>query len=227
MCGRYALNENARELADHFRLIALPEIAPRFNIAPGSAVPCIIASADGPAMMPMAWGLQPAWTHREGAPDYPKPINARAETVSERPMFREAFRRRRCILPASGFYEWFRPPSGPKQPFFIRPANEPVFAMAGLFETGRDGGSGSCCILTVAGNAVMSPIHDRMPVMLPRDAFDRWLDSATEAESLKSLLCSAPPEWTVAYRVSPKVNNARNDTPDLMEPIDPPPLSEN
>lgn len=220
MCGRYALDENARELADHFCLVAVPELTARYNIAPGTAVPVIRASAAGAVMEPMLWGLTPAWARRTPAPaSMPKPINARSETVRTKPMFREAFRRRRCILPASGFYEWFRPASGAKQPYYIRPVAEPVFAMAGLYEDGNGEHPASCCILTVGANEVMAPIHDRMPVMLAGPDVARWLAPDTPGEAVVPLLVPAPAATMTAHRVGTQVNSARNDSPELILPV--------
>lgn len=220
MCGRYALDENARELADHFRLIAVPELTPRYNIAPGTAVPVIRSASAGIVMEPMLWGLTPAWARRTPAPtSLPKPINARSETVRDKPMFREAFRRRRCILPASGFYEWFRPASGAKQPYYIHPVAERVFAMAGLYEDGDGEHPPSCCILTVSANEVMAPIHDRMPVMLAGPDWARWLAPDTSRDVITPLLAPAPAETMTAHRVGTRVNSARNDGPELILPV--------
>lgn len=219
MCGRYALDENARELADHFHLIAVPEFEPRYNIAPGTMVPVILGSAQGAVLAPMLWGLSPAWARRNPAPSsVPKPINARSETVSARPMFRDAFRRRRCILPASGFYEWVRPASGARQPYYIHPVAEPVFAMAGLYEEGDEAHPSTCCILTVGANAVMAPIHDRMPVMVASADVARWLDPSSPREVLEAMLRPAPAETMTAHRVGTRVNSARNDGPELILP---------
>lgn len=219
MCGRYALDENARELANHFGLIAVPELTPRYNIAPGTPVPVIRDSPAGPVMEPMVWGLTPAWARRTPAPSsMPKPINARSETVADKPMFREAFRRRRCILPASGFYEWLRPASGAKQPYYIHPVTEPVFAMAGLYEDGDGEHPPSCCILTVSANEVMTPIHDRMPVMLAGPDLARWLAPGSPRDAVAPLLIPAPAATMTAHRVGTRVNSARNDGPELILP---------
>lgn len=218
MCGRYALNENARELADHFHLVSVPELVPRFNIPPGVQVLVIRHSVNGPIGEMMLWGLAPAWT-RSAAQSraYPKPINARAESIQERPMFRSAFRARRCILPASGFYEWHRPEAGPKQAYYFHPANDPVFAMAGLFEPGDGDSPASCCILTTAANEVMAPVHDRMPVLLELKDVQAWLDPTTSRERLLPLLAPAPSDEMFAHPVSARVNAARNDDSSLIE----------
>lgn len=219
MCGRYALDENARQLADHFQLVAVPEFPPRFNIAPGTPVLAIRDGPDGRIGEFMAWGFSPAWSQRPGAKDYPRPINARSETVDEKPMFRKAFRTRRCVLPASGFFEWRRPDHGPKQPYYFTPTDEPLFSMAGIFEPSHDGSAPTCCILTTGANAVMAPIHDRMPVMIARTALDAWLDPATPAASLAGMLMAPRPESIRAWPVSTRVNAARNDSRDLVEPV--------
>lgn len=221
MCGRYALNQNARELANQFDLLEVPDLVPRYNIAPSTPVLVICRSPRGRIGELMTWGLQPLWTHKgEDAKKYPKPINARADTLMQRPMFRNAFKARRCILPASGFYEWRRPESGPAQPFYIYPANDPVFAFAGLFEPGIEGGPGSCCIVTTGANERMATIHDRMPVILDAADVARWLDPKTAMADVEALLVPSPADEMLAHAVSTRVNAARNDGPDLIEAVD-------
>lgn len=220
MCGRYALNQNARELARQFNLFDLPDIVPRFNIAPSTAVLVIRESPRGRIGELMTWGLEPPWAGSDpGERKLPKPINARAETLTQRPMFRDAFRSRRCILPATGFFEWRRPPGAPTQPFYIHPAGEPVFALAGLYEPGHDGKPGTCCIVTTAANELMANIHDRMPLVLDAADVAKWLDPDTALADLKALLVPAPADEMLAYPVAPRVNTARNDDPALIENI--------
>ncbi|MBI1397341.1 MAG: hypothetical protein GC151_15320 [Betaproteobacteria bacterium] len=221
MCGRYALDENARQLADHFQLVSTPEISARYNIAPGTLVLVVRESGDGRTGELMSWGLVPAWARRKGTrTSYPTPINARAETAPERPMFRHAFRAGRCILPASGFFEWHRPDGGRSEPYYVVPANAPVFAMAGLFEEGDAATPASCCILTTRANDAMAPIHDRMPVMLRPEWYDEWLDPHTPVERLRPLLEPPPARSVRAWRVGTRVNSVRNDSPDIVDPVD-------
>ena len=221
MCGRYALDQNARELANHFHLITPPEIVPRYNIAPGTSVLVIRQTAEGRHGEFMRWGLEPAWMRRSGAgkPGAPRPINARAETLAERPMFRHAFQARRCILPASGFYEWHRPAGASSQPYYIRPANDAVFAFAGLYEPGDDRHPPTCCIITTAANERMAGIHDRMPVILDASAVGTWLDPGTPAPALTALLVPSPAEEMLARAVSSRVNQARHDDASLVDPL--------
>lgn len=218
MCGRYALNQNARELARWFDLVDLPDIVPRFNIAPSTPVLVIRESPRGRIGELMTWGLEPPWS--SNAPEEhkgPKPINARAETLTQRPMFRDAFRSRRCIVPASGFFEWRRPPGAPTQPFYVHPADESVFALAGLYEPGRDGKPGTCCIVTTAANELMAKIHDRMPLVLDAADVAKWLDPNTALADLKALLVPAPADEMLAHAVASRVNAARNDDPTVIE----------
>lgn len=218
MCGRYALNQNARELARQFSLLDVPEMIPRFNIAPSTPVLAIRESPRGRIGEWMTWGLEPAWAGNDAeGRKLPKPINARAETLLQRPMFREAFRSRRCILPASGFFEWHRPPGAPTQPYYIHPADGPVFALAGLYEPGRDGAPATCCIVTTAANELMARIHDRMPLVLDAADVARWLDPNTALAELTPLLVPGPADEMLAYPVAARVNAARNDDPALID----------
>lgn len=220
MCGRYALNQNAHDLARVFSLVAIADVAPRFNIAPSMPVLAIREAPQGRVGELMTWGLEPAWASKDPeARRLPKPINARAETLTQRPMFRQAFRSRRCILPASGFYEWRRPPGAPTQPFYIHPADGTVFALAGLYEPGRDGGPATCCIITTGANELMAKIHDRMPVILDAADVARWLDPNTAPADLAALLVPAPADEMLAHPVATRVNAARNDDPALIDPV--------
>jgi len=148
--------------------------------------------------------------------------NARAETVAEKPSFRDAFRRGRCIIPADAFYEWQTRSGGPKQPFCFRAADGAVLALAGLREhwEGPDGALDTCTIITTAANALMAPIHDRMPVLLAPADYQAYLDPATSPEVLHALLRPAAAAFLVAFAVGPRVGNARNEGPELMEPAD-------
>lgn len=192
-------------------------LAPRYNIAPSTPTLIVWQSPLGRVADPVLWGLEPAWA-RKNDKTYPKPINARAETILERPMFRNAFRHRRCIIPASGFYEW-RGATTPKQPYYIYPANEPVFGFAGIFETGEPEGVPTCCIVTTSANALMAKIHDRMPVILPPQHYERWLDASLRDAELTTMLVPYAADEMLAHAVSARVNSARNDDASLIDPL--------
>jgi putative SOS response-associated peptidase YedK len=229
MCGRYTLTSPAQAIADVFGLDtaevdALEASAPRHNIAPGQDVWIVRADRAGVEreLRLVRWGLVPSWA------DSPAPaatmINARVETVAEKPAFRKAFQRRRCIVPADGFYEWQRR-SGGSQPFWIGGRDHRPFGMAGLWEIWRGAGDArieSCTILTTAPNDLVAPLHDRMPVILAPDDFAVWLDPReTDVERLRSVLRTAPSDALVMHPVSTRVNDPRNDDPDCSTPVTP------
>lgn len=224
MCGRYTQTHSAESLARAFQLADVPPQEPRYNIAPAQPV----AAAIGPnpsetasatrAFKMLRWGLIPSWA--KDAKIGAKLINARAETVADKPSFRAAFRRRRCLVVADGFYEW-QNQGGQKQPFYIRLKEASPFAFAGLWEHWQDAAGElieSCTILTTAANEMMQPIHPRMPVILNPKDYDLWLDpQVQDVEVLKPLLVPYRAEAITAYRVNLKVNNARYDRPDCIE----------
>jgi putative SOS response-associated peptidase YedK len=165
----------------------------------------------------MRWGLIPSWAKDASIGN--KLANARAETVAEKPAFRSAFKRRRCLIPASGFYEW-KPVAGRKQPYYIRPADDGLFAFAGLYEvwSSPEGLLHTCTVLTTDANALMREIHNRMPVIVAPEDYRRWLDPGnTTGAGLGKLLAPYPAEHMLAYPVSTRVNNARNEDPALIE----------
>lgn len=216
MCGRYALHAHPQVIALQFGLAAAPESRPRYNIAPASEL-LVVRAADGAAQAAhLRWGLVPRWAKDPaiGA----RLSNARAETVAEKPSFREAFRRRRCLVPASGFYEW-KAEAGRKQPYYVYPARGELFAFAALWEAwhGPEGVLESCAILTTDANAVMQTIHDRMPVIIAQRDYSRWLDCAPGRE-VRDLLGPCDPAAIAVRRVSRAVNNARNESAKLIEP---------
>jgi putative SOS response-associated peptidase YedK len=166
------------------------------------------------------WGLIPAWAKEASIGG--RLINARSETVAEKPAFRSAFRKRRCLVPADGFYEWRkREGGGPKQPMLVRRRDGAPFAFAGLWEhwRGPEGEVQTCTILTTEANAVLAPIHDRMPVILDPAAYDRWLDPARPGA--EELLRPCSDGWLEAFPVSTRVNNVRNDVAELIAPMNP------
>jgi putative SOS response-associated peptidase YedK len=218
MCGRYTLTQTG-QLPAVFEISEI-RIPPRFNIAPTQEVPVVrLSDEKGRYLDSLKWGLVPRWSKDPslGA----RMINARSETVEKKPSFREAFRQRRCLVPADGFYEWKKSP-GSKQPYFIGMSDRSVFAFAGLWEYfSKDGRElETFTILTCKPNNLLSEIHDRMPVILPRESFSSWLDPRRDSSSLKSLLAPYSAEEMTAYRVSRLVNNPRNDVPECVEPVD-------
>ena len=220
MCGRYTFTFDAKSLADAFRMVPPGfDIVKGYNWAPGQYV-VIVRPEKGQRVADVAfWGLIPSWVKDPNTS--PKPINARAETLEEKPTFRTAFRRKRCIVPASGFYEW-KADGKAKQPYYIHPTDGDLFAFAGLMEDWQ-GPNGevmvSACIITTVPNDLMAKIHNRMPVILPRDAWDLWLDPAAQVREIQPLLVPCPAELMAAYPVSSAVGNTRNDGPELILPL--------
>jgi len=219
MCGRYTLTVSGRVLAELFELGATPEITPRYNIAPTQRVPVVRADPrTGREWAEVRWGLVPHWAKEAsiGA----RMINARSETVAEKPAFRNAVRRRRCLIPADGFYEWQRVGQA-KVPHYIHFRDHRPFAFAGLWERWQPAGEEpleTCAILTTRPNPVLEPIHDRMPVILPREQHQLWLGPGElSAEQLEQLLAPHPPDPMEAYAVSTRVNTPGHDDPGCVE----------
>lgn len=222
MCGRYFLKSSPESLARKFGLFGpVLNFPARYNIAPTQDVPLIRERGGVRELVFMRWGLVPEWS-RDGPQSKPL-INARSETVNEKPSFRSAFRRGRGLLPADGFYEWQRPDGGPKRPFNIHMTDGSPFAMAAVWDTwtAPDGSIvQSCAIVTTSANKVLEPIHHRMPVILSEDAWAAWLGTpADQAESLLPLLRPAPDDWMVADPITDKVNKVAHDGPDLIRPL--------
>jgi putative SOS response-associated peptidase YedK len=225
MCGRFVVRAKRSNIVRRFKASepSDPNLfsAPRYNIAPTQSVAAVRLGDDGRYFSPLRWGLTPSW-----ADDIKigyKLTNARSETVASKPSFRAAFKARRCLIPASGFYEWKREGKS-KQPFFIRPRDEDdLFAFAGLWEMWSDPLGEvveSCTILTTEANELMAPIHNRMPVILDSPAEETWLDPRSSSDALKSLFVPFASEWMAAYAVSTFVNNARNQGPKCLEPAE-------
>lgn len=222
MCGRYTLTEtNPDVLAEVFDLPEVPDLAPRYNVAPTQPVATIVRDADSARnrLAIMSWGLIPSWAKDRSWQS--KLINARGETVHEKPSFRSAFKRRRCLVVADGFYEWQAQPSGPKQPLYITLTDHAVFGLAGLYEFWTDPATGdevvSCTIITTAANDLLAPVHDRMPVILPRERYADWLDPALDDPlAARSMLGSYPAAQMNLYPVSRDVNRVSNDGPELI-----------
>lgn len=225
MCGRYALKATAAELIEHFRLLSCPEWNPRFNIAPQSSIPVIRFKPDaGRVGQLVRWGLIPSWAKDPSIGN--KLTNARGETVAEKPSFRSSFTRHRCLIPASGFYEWQAVTEAGKtrkQPWYIHPATSTeILAFAGLLAAWAppDGDTVvSTCIITTVPNEVMAPIHDRMPVILQPEQFDAWLDPGNhDTATLKAMVQPCRAELMSAYPVSPAINSGRIEGPECIEP---------
>ena len=223
MCGRYSLTTPMEAVRQLFDFPERPNLALRANIAPSQDV-AAVRLGEGEAgarhLVALRWGLIPSWAKEPGIGN--RMINARAETIAEKPSFRAAFRRRRCLIPADGFYEW-KTEQGRKQPYRIALESGAPFAFAGLWERWEGaGGSGaieSCTIVTTEANERLRTIHHRMPVILAPEAYDLWLDPDAPGAQAQALLGPAPSEWFTAYRVSPKINSPANDDPALIEPL--------
>ena len=212
MCGRFTLTTPAELVAEAFGLDALPALAPRYNVAPTQEVAVVRSLPEGRrAIEAMRWGFR---TGRGLT------INARAESAATRGAFRDALARRRCLLPADGFYEWKTEPGGRKTPYLVRLLEGGLFALAGLWEPAPgDAGAASCVILTTEPNEVVARIHDRMPVVVGAADYGRWLDpSLRDSRALQPLLRPMAPERMTAHAVSALVNHAGNESPDCLLP---------
>ncbi len=232
MCGRYTLKTPNPRLQELFGLQDLPHLVPRFNIAPTQSVFAIRAADSAAALreaVMLRWGLIPFWAKDVAIGN--TMINARAETVAEKPSFRQAFLKRRCLIPADGFFEWEKLANGKKQPWWIRMQDEEPFAMAGLWESWSpktrteltDDGKPhaqktvqSCTILTINANTDMQSLHDRMPVILPVDAWDAWLNPTTEKAALQALLKPFEDGHLIRSEVSTIVNRPTVDSPECI-----------
>lgn len=220
MCGRFTLTQSVEVLAKQFQLDQVPPLEPQYNIAPTESVATILVADQKRQLRMLRWGLIPSWAKDPKIGS--RLINARAETLSEKPSFRSAFKYRRCLVLADGFYEW-QQLGGKKQPHYIHQDGQ-IIAFAGLWEhwQGQDGNSiDSCTILTTAANERLQPIHHRMPVILDPQAYDRWLDPTIHsAEALQPLLHPAALSLTVTP-VSRRVNNPAFNDPECIAPANP------
>ncbi len=223
MCGRMTLIRSGAEIAEYFALTAAvgpltaPDgepLRPRYNIAPSQEIPTILLEPEvGRRWDWKRWGLLPSWARDPGMGG--RLFNARAETVATKPAFRAAFRRRRCLIPAEGFYEW-TPRNRGHQAFYFQPVNGLLLAFAGLFESWHgEGGEviDSCTLLTTEANPDVAEVHPRMPVILPQSTFDLWLDPNAAREALEALFGPAPPGSLRKHAVSNHVNNPKLDDP--------------
>lgn len=234
MCGRFTLRSNLNLILQQFGLDEAPDLTPRYNIAPTQLVPTVRAAGSGRELAMLRWGLIPSWSKDEKIGN--RLLNARSETAAEKPSFRTAFRRRRCLVVADGFYEWQK--IGPdqagagkgakKQPYYIRMRDERPFAFAGLWESWR-GPKGaelaspieSCTILTTGPNELMQRLHDRMPVILSPEDYELWLDPTFQGlDALQALQRPLAADAMIADPVSTLVNSPRNESPECIVAID-------
>lgn len=219
MCGRYELHSHPTAIALAFGLAYPPEITARFNIAPTQQVPIVRLNADGEReLVQVRWGLVPRWAKDPSIGT--KMINARAETVATRSAYATAFRRHRCLLPADGFYEWTMRADGGKQPIRVGMKDGSLFGLAGLHERwlSPDGEPlDTCTIVTTEANTLLRAVHSRMPVIVPAEAYEAWLDPATSDPG--HLLASFDSRAMTYWPVSPRVNSVKNDDPTLIEAV--------
>ncbi len=209
MCGRFALHADADELATLFSLTARPEIKPRYNIAPSQQIEVVGASGE---LVAMRWGITPVWSERDRRP--PLLINARSETLDRKPSFRDAFRRRRCLVPASGFYEWKRSEKPPR-PYYISRQDGQAFAFAAIWQ--HEPHTLACALLTRASLGPVRDLHERMPVILSPPDYSSWLDPTLEETALlRAILQRAFVQGLAADPVSHRVNDPRNDDPSCL-----------
>jgi putative SOS response-associated peptidase YedK len=219
VCGRFALFAMPELLAEYFALADVPSLAPHYNVTPGQDIAAVRLDRSGKRRLGLLrWGLVPFWA--KDATIGRRLINARLDGLAEKPAFREALTRRRCLIAASGFYEWAQLAGGKKQPYFVRARSEPLLAFAGLWERWRHGGAETpletCVIVTTAANEVLAPIHDRMPVMLDRQAQDVWLDPTSTVAQIAELAARGPA--VEAWAVGNAVNDPRNDDERVLTP---------
>jgi putative SOS response-associated peptidase YedK len=221
MCGRYFLTTPGEILADIFETEGAPELAPRYNIAPTQQVPIVRLGRDGKREMALAsWGLVPTWAKEKAIGN--KLINARAETLAEKPSFRDAYRKRRCLIPADGYFEW-KKEGAVKQPFAFRARNGRPLALAGLWSFWKDPATGepleSCAIITTSPNELAAAVHDRMPAILAPENHSLWLDGGAPTPTFAELFNPFPAGELLAYPVSRGVNSPANDVPAVIEPL--------
>jgi putative SOS response-associated peptidase YedK len=212
MCGRFSLTASADAIAEAFHLDAIPNWQPRYNIAPTQQIPAIVGNRE---FKTLRWGLIPSWSKDASIGN--RLINARAETLAEKPSFRDAFRQRRCLIVTDGFYEWKKTEKGKKQPFYFQLETGEPFAFAGLWERWKT--FETCTIITTEANSLMSEVHDRMPVMLDEVGRDRWLDHCASSEAVRSLLQPCPATAMMFHPVGLAVNSPSYDMPECVQPL--------
>lgn len=221
MCGRFTQRQPAARLKKGFSVEEVPEVEARYNISPTQGILGVRQTPDGREMGLLKWGLIPSWAKDPSIGV--KLINARSETVTEKPSFREAFKKRRCIIPADGFYEWQRT-EGRKQPFFFHLRDDRPFGFAGLWDRWRNKEGGiieTCTILTTEANGILMPVHDRMPVILHPEDYELWLDEDVRESDLRlELLQPFPASEMSGYPVSASVNSPHSQGVELMQQLE-------
>jgi putative SOS response-associated peptidase YedK len=223
MCSRYSLTSPPEAVRAYFGYCDTPNFPARYNVAPTQTVAVVARDREGVRRFrPMRWGLLPPFV--KDPKKFPTLINARSEEVLDKPSFRHAMRYRRCLVPADGLYEWTGP-KGKRRPFLLRPRAGGLIAFAGLYERWRDGEGGeidTVAILTCPANAIIAPLHDRMPVVLAPEHFAAWLDvKATPADQAARLLQPAADDLFEAIELHPKINDSKRDEPGIQEPLEP------
>jgi len=224
MCGRFTNKAKPEQIKKEFKIgNKNPNLyQPRYNIAPSQMIEVVFEPENERILSPLKWGLVPHWA--KDAEIGNRMINARAETLTEKPSFREAFKSRRCIIPASGFYEWQKKSTGAKQPFYFYLKDKEVFGFAGLWEEWIDKQTGealeTCTIITTEANEVLKPVHDRMPVILKPEVYDDWLDEKMKDErKMEELLIPYPAGEMTSHAVSKSVNIPDSDSDELIRPL--------
>ena len=224
MCGRYTNKAKKEEIEAEFNVNVGQDyhFEPRYNIAPTQLIDVILEAKGERIINQLKWGLIPSWAKDDSLAA--KMINARAETLAEKPSFKNAFKSRRCIIPASGFYEWQKFDKSTKQPFYFYLKDKDLFGFAGLYENWLDKKTGelfeTCTIITTEANAVLSPIHERMPVILKPEDYNQWLDEKEKDTSkLQNLLVPYSAQEMDSYQVSKSVNSPLVDSEDLVKPM--------
>lgn len=222
MCGRYALHAPRSEIARRYRYDEdrLGEDRPRYNITPGVDIAVLaVESREGKAVTVLGlslWGFHPPWADNKA----PTPINARAENVATSRYFRNAFLHHRCLIPASGWYEWRQTEAGHKEPFYIRHTDDELLMFAGIFQPGEDDAHSTCAIITQPAVKTLAGIHPRMPTVLDDSCWAAWLNpELAERDEIRAATKALPAEALVAYPVSTRVNRPANDDPSLIEPL--------
>ncbi|MDQ3758022.1 MAG: SOS response-associated peptidase [Actinomycetota bacterium] len=232
MCGRFASSTPVSKLVEQFLVdeVTVDAHEPNWNVAPTNDILAVAASKEGVRRLgTFKWGLVPSWAKDPSIGN--RMINLRAETVSEKPSFKRTLAKHRCIIPIDGFYEWKAMGAGrKKQPFYIRSRDGTALALAGLWEAWKDKDKAgeaddewlrTCTIITTTPNKLLAPIHDRMPVVLPLEAWDTWLDRDNDdVDALAALLRPAPDDLLELYPVSPEVNSVRNNGEQLIAPLE-------
>ncbi|MDI1322918.1 MAG: SOS response-associated peptidase [Algoriphagus sp.] len=221
MCGRYSLSKSKIELEERFQAEMLPDFKPRYNIAPTQLVP-VITSQSPKGFSFFYWGITPDFGQNK--PVAQKLINAKAESVNEKISFKSSFEKRRCLIPADGFYEWKKLGKKTKIPYRFTLREDELFAFAGIweeYETVNGEIQHTFLILTTSSNEVVSEIHDRMPVILNREMEKKWLDNYTSESELLAMLKPYPSEQMLSYTVSPSVNSVQNDVPSIIRKTSP------